>query len=135
MDEATKAGTGPSDGTTLIAILDGYASAGFVTDFLVDEEGQIRCGECDTQHDPEALTMDSLRRLEGASDPADMLAVVALTCPACSARGTAVLTFGPEATAGEGRALVAFGDARDVGGSGLDGSRAPHEPIDQPGPS
>jgi hypothetical protein len=38
-----------------------------------------------------------IRRTEGASDPDDMLAVVALTCPRCQTRAAAVLGYGPEA--------------------------------------
>ena len=35
-----------------------------------------------------------LRRLEGASDPADMVAVVGLACPCAAPSGTAVLSYG-----------------------------------------
>jgi hypothetical protein len=38
-----------------------------------------------------------LRRIEGASDPADMIAIAAVKCPNCGTKGTAVLGFGPEA--------------------------------------
>jgi hypothetical protein len=52
-----------------------------------------------------AIVVHELRRLEGASDPADMLAVAAIACPACGTRGTLVLTYGPEATAGDDAVL------------------------------
>ena len=39
-----------------------------------------------------------LRRLEGASDPDDMLAVVAVECANCGLRGSLVLNYGPTAT-------------------------------------
>ena len=38
----------------------------------------------------------TLRRLEGASDPDDMLAIAALVCSQCGARGTVVLHYGPQ---------------------------------------
>ncbi len=62
--------------------------------------------------------MHALRRTEGASDPADMLAVVALCCPACDTRGTAVLNYGPEATVDDAEVLVGLEDERR--GSGTD---------------
>ena len=52
--------------------------------------------------------MREIRRLEGASDPDDMLAVVALECPVCSMKGTIVLHFGPEASAEELDVLAEF---------------------------
>jgi len=39
-----------------------------------------------------------LERLEGDSDPSEMLAVCAVECPKCGSKGTLVLTFGPEST-------------------------------------
>ena len=44
------------------------------------------------------------RRLEGASDPDDMISVVAVTCPRCGTGGTLVLKYGP--TAPENEAAV-----------------------------
>jgi uncharacterized membrane protein len=64
---------------------------------------------------PDQLLLDGLRRLEGASDPADMAAVLAVTCSACNARGTAVVRFGPEATAGEATLLRSIDDLRPRG--------------------
>jgi hypothetical protein len=49
-----------------------------------------------------------MRRLEGASDPADMLAVFALTCPRCGTAGTLTLNYGPETTPGEVTVLQAL---------------------------
>ena len=40
-----------------------------------------------------------LRRLEGASDPDDMLVLAAVVCPQCSTRGFLVLNYGPSASA------------------------------------
>ena len=60
----------------------------------------------------DAVAMSSLRRLEGASDPSDMLAVVAITCPACAARGTVILGYGPMATQQDADVLQGLRDHR-----------------------
>lgn len=56
------------------------------------------------------MRVDSLSRVEGASDPGDMAAVVALTCPRCSRGSVLVLTYGPEASAADGDVLLALPD-------------------------
>jgi hypothetical protein len=90
----------PSDNTTLTAVLASYATAGFDGSFLVDDDA-IRCQSCRAASQPSELRISSLRRLEGASDPADMSAVLALICPSCGQRGTVAVMFGPEASAAE----------------------------------
>jgi len=69
----------PSDETTLTDVLEAYAQGGFVSSFVVTDSAQLECIECGTVSEPESVSMSSLRRLEGASDPDDMVAVVALT--------------------------------------------------------
>jgi hypothetical protein len=56
--------------------------------------------------------MSSLRRLEGASDPDDMVAIVAITCPNCAAQGTVVLGYGPMATLQDAEVLKELQDDR-----------------------
>jgi hypothetical protein len=41
------------------------------------------------------VSVQSMRRVEGASDPSDMSAVAAMQCPRCHAMGTAAFCFGP----------------------------------------
>ena len=101
------AGT-PSDHTTLSEVLDHFRDDGFTGDFEVLSEDQIRCVSCGQTSDPNQVTAQALRRLEGASDPDDMLAVHGVTCPRCEARAALVLGYGPNASpaeAGVGRAL------------------------------
>lgn len=69
--------------------------------------------------------MWSLRRLEGASDPDDMLAVVAVQCPECGRRGTVTLGYGPAASPPDGDVLRALDDRRGHGD--LPGHAAPGE--------
>ncbi len=112
-------GTAPSDSTTLVEVIGGYRSDGFAADFYVEAEEvgsgavSVTCGECGRAADPSRVVMHSMRRLEGASDPDDMLAVVAVTCPTCGAQGTAVLGYGPMASAEDGAVLAALQDRRD----------------------
>jgi hypothetical protein len=60
----------------------------------------------------EQIEIRSLRRLEGASDPADMAAVIATACPSCGTLGTIVVMFGPEATEPEVKLLRRAQDHR-----------------------
>jgi hypothetical protein len=105
----------PSDRTTLLEVLASYEAEGYTADFGVTEDGRIRCGVCHHEVEPEGLDLTSLRRLEGASDPDDMQAVLALACPDCGARGTAVVHYGPDAGPGETRVLLAVADERAGG--------------------
>lgn len=109
---SSAAASGPSDHTTLTAVVDSYRESGFAGDFWVEDDGTVRCGRCQSVIDPKRLEMHSLRRLEGASDPADMVSVVATTCPVCGADGTLVLSYGPMAAAGDARVSLALRDAR-----------------------
>ena len=93
-------------------VLEAYAEGGFDSSFCITDDSQLECVECSTVSEPADVSMSSLRRLEGASDPDDMVAVVALTCPACGARGTAVLGFGPMATLQDSEVLKALRDDR-----------------------
>jgi hypothetical protein len=102
--------SGPGD-VTLVQVLSELATAGYDHDVLVDEdEGLLTCAVCRAQALAREVAVDSLRRVEGASDPADMAVVLGMTCRSCGARGTAILRFGPEASAGEAAVLVALGE-------------------------
>lgn len=139
---------GPSDRTTLTAVLDAYRASGFASDFFAEETGGsegtsspespaqgssaqrspahgspartgapgtgaiVRCGRCASALDPRTVEMHSIRRLEGASDPADMVAVVATTCPVCGSDGTLVVSYGPMASAVDAEVLLAMRDRR-----------------------
>jgi len=102
----------PGDETTMTDVLEGYAQGGFDSSFVVTDESELECVECGTVSSPADVSMSSLRRLEGASDPDDMVAVVAITCPACGARGTAVLGYGPMATVQDSEVVKGLKDDR-----------------------
>ena len=101
------AGNAPHD-DALLAVTDQMAVGGDEGQFQTVDGAQIRCLTCrqlfgaDTQH------ADDVARLEGASDPADLAMLVPVVCPNCSATGTLVLRYGPEASAEEAELLVAL---------------------------
>jgi hypothetical protein len=55
--------------------------------------------------EPERLEVDHERRLEGASDPADEMLVLAGTCQGCGERAVLLLGFGPTASPADAAAL------------------------------
>ena len=122
----------PSDHTTLTEVLGQFADAGFVGEFEVAGGGTtLHCLTCNAETRASEIPQHSIRRLEGASDPADMAAVAAVTCPRCSARGTLVLPFGPSASASEALVLAALRDAR--GDSVAPRNSAPGETVGDDG--
>jgi hypothetical protein len=102
----------PSDYTTVVDVLAELAEAGYAGTLWVTDKGEIRCGECRHTADPTTMQLTGLRRLEGASDPDDEVAVLELICRSCGARGTSVVKYGPGATEGELRVLAAVEDHR-----------------------
>jgi hypothetical protein len=92
---------------TLTEVLEVFRAHGYREDFRIDDDGSVRCCGCGTPQPPGAVTLDGLVRVEGASDPADMAAVLAIRCPVCGQRGTAIVRFGPEAGPGDVAFLLA----------------------------
>jgi hypothetical protein len=98
--------------STITEVLEGYATGGFSSSFIVTDGAELECVECGTVSPAERVPMSSLRRLEGMSDPADMMAVVAITCPVCGAKGTTILGFGPNSTEQDAEVLKELRDRR-----------------------
>ncbi len=96
------------DPSSVFEILGQLAADGYDGDLYAVEGGTVRCGSCGTESPAEALDVAELRRMEGASDPADMVAIVAIPCPSCGQRGTIVLAYGPEAGAADSDVLAAL---------------------------
>ena len=84
--------------------------AGYTGQFGARSGGVIRCFSCQHEFSPVDATVETFRRLEGASDPDDMLAVLPVTCPECATRGTLVLSYGPEASIEDSEVLQALPD-------------------------
>lgn len=106
-----------SDATSLAEALARFEAEGFTGQFGVPEGGVLRCFSCHTDSPAGQVTLEALIRVEGASDPDDMVAVAALECPHCSARGTAAFKYGPEAPVEESEVLRDLADRRT--GSGI----------------
>lgn len=107
----------PQERVRVTAILEQFAGDGFEGQMAAREGGLIMCFTCREQSPADRFTVEALRRTEGASDPADMLAVTALICPHCQARGTVVLSYGPDAPLEDSEALLLLEDRRD--GTGM----------------
>jgi hypothetical protein len=95
----------PSDNTSMVAVLERLRADGYEAQFEPNDDGDLCCLTCGHCTSPSDVAVDELRRLEGASDPADMAAVLAVRCPNCGARGTSVVRYGPEADAGHAALL------------------------------
>src|SRR4051794_35875903 len=97
----------PNDNTSLLAVLDDLKTAGFDVDFRpVGDEGFVRCPACGEASPVNTFRDVVERRLEGASDPADMVLVVAGHCPKCGAGGAVVLGYGPDASESDAAVVV-----------------------------
>ena len=115
----------PSDHTTMTDVIARFEADGFTGTFEIGDDGCVACLTCGGSTDPCDVPLLAIRRLEGASDPADMAAVITSQCPHCSTRGVIVARYGPEASAGEARLLAKARDQRREAESG--GDTAPGE--------
>ncbi len=76
---------------------DGYTGQFFAAPQSDPEMGRVQCATCHVRTPASDMMCSELRRLEGASNPDDMLAIAAVQCPRCGTRGTLVLNYGPTA--------------------------------------
>jgi hypothetical protein len=95
-----------SDARTLAEVIAVLEDTGYRGQFSTRPEGRLLCLTCRTESDAPAVAVHSLSRTEGASDPDDMLAVAAVTCPVCATPGTVVLGYGPEASEEDAEVLL-----------------------------
>ncbi len=109
---------------TLDRVLGSLAERGFEGQLASVEGGLVRCLTCRKVSPAADIEVDTIERLEGASDPDDMLAVVAVHCPQCHTGGTLVLGYGPDSSSDDSDVLAALPDpiAQDVSA----GDSAPH---------
>lgn len=98
----------PSDNTTGGDVLASFRQDGYHADLWARPGGQVRCGACGVTSPAGRFAIGRQRRLEGASDPADMQLVVGATCPACGAKGVLTLQYGPAAGPDEADIVVAL---------------------------
>ncbi len=105
----------PTGATQLADVLDLAEETGYTTEFDVaagdSAHDILRCQNCDVESPASSFERAWSQRLEGASDPADMLHVSALTCPSCGARGVFVSPYGPTASDRQASVLRALPEA------------------------
>lgn len=93
--------SGPGgDGDTTTGILEALRGEGVVAQLTPGTEpATMRCSACDRTSAAADFEVVAERRMEGTSDPDDMVLIVAARCPACGSSGAIVLGYGPEASA------------------------------------
>ena len=99
----------PSDNTTVTAVLQSFEQQGFTEQLIPVEGAAMECCGCGTRSPAASFAIEGARRLEGASDPDDMVTVVAARCPQCAKVGTVVLGYGPSASDIDADISAAFG--------------------------
>ena len=99
----------PTDSSTLAELLAAFELEGYRGQMAARPAGFVLCTHCHQESQAEDIQVDGLERMEGASDPDDMLAVVALVCPICNTHGTLVLGYGPEADPDDAEVLARLG--------------------------
>jgi hypothetical protein len=105
-----------TDATPMGEAVANYEAEGFTGQFGAQEGGNVVCYSCHETTHASKVELTALLRTEGASDPDDMTAVAALTCPKCQAKGTLVVHFGAIAPPEDDDVLRALEDHREAAG-------------------
>lgn len=98
--------------TTVSDALAAFAEQGHVVNMIARPEAQVLCTGCRTLSPAADMHVVAIVRTEGASDPDDMTAVVAVVCPAQGEKGSLVLAYGPESSIEDSEVLAALEDSR-----------------------
>jgi hypothetical protein len=101
---------GPPDDSTLGEVMEAFELEGYRGQMAARPAGLVLCLSCHRESDASEMEVNRLRRVEGVSDPAEMLAIAALVCPVCGTPGTLVLGYGPEATRDDSDVLARLAD-------------------------
>lgn len=112
VDQGPVVAGAPSDNTTMLEILNEFRRRGHHTDMRVVTGGEFHCESCGRSFPPEQTELLRLRRIEGASDPADLAVVAGIRCAGCGAAGVVVMQFGPQADIAHETALRRVEDRR-----------------------
>ena len=102
---STPAGA-PSDYDTLTAVLARLGDDGFDGEAEAVEGGTVRWRRCRHEAPAADVEIHDFRRMEGASDPDDMLAAMGVTCPECGDKAALVVHYGPTAGPADADVLV-----------------------------
>ncbi len=98
------------DHLTLGEVVASFELEGYRGQMASRAAGQVLCVSCHMESDAAEMQVDDLRRVEGVSDPADMVAIAALVCPVCDTQGTLVLSYGPEGSPDDAEVLTRLSD-------------------------
>jgi hypothetical protein len=109
-------------GLTLLDALNAAAAEGFVHQFMIDQTGEIRCVSGEHRIKPDEITPVRWWRLEGPTDPDDMLMVTSFSCPRCGVRGSITLAYGPHASATDMAVATSLQTSRATAGGAPDHS-------------
>lgn len=102
---------GETGGPTIQDALTEFARSGYEGDFRAKQGGVLECLTCGQDSRAQDVRRTAMRRVEGASDPADMVSVNALVCPRCGAHGTLVLAYGMNASPEDAEVLTHLNSA------------------------
>lgn len=100
----------PTDSSTVTELIAAFEAEGYRGQMAARPDGFVLCTGCHQESPADDMELDGMERVEGASDPADMLVVAALVCPVCQTQGTIVLGYGPEADPVDADVLACLGD-------------------------
>lgn len=96
---------GITGGATIQDFIAEFERRGYDGQFVVRPGGFLECAKCHERTRADSIHISSIRRVEGVSDPADMSAIGAMSCPHCGARGTATFCFGTRCPPEDGEVL------------------------------
>ena len=99
---------GQPDDASLTRVLAELDAEGWSGQLQSLEGGRIRCLTCRHELDAATVDADAVRRLEGASDPDDMMIVVPVRCPSCETKAVLVASYGPEASVEDADVVAAL---------------------------
>ncbi|MCB0992309.1 MAG: hypothetical protein R2770_02250 [Acidimicrobiales bacterium] len=83
---------------TLIGATQAAREAGFDGSMRSLSNGRVACSTCSAEYSASQYEAIFEHRLEGASDVADMLILIAGRCPRCATKSNLVLGYGPNAS-------------------------------------
>jgi hypothetical protein len=101
IDSTSPDPTSAGGAETLLDVLSDADAAGFPTQLMPNDDGTVRCDGCGEASPAGDFTTERVDRLEGASDPDDMMLVARTICPRCGRGGALVLGYGPTADAAD----------------------------------
>lgn len=96
------------DAETIVDALAQFEGAGYAAQLVARAGAEIECLTCRETSSAADFRVHEVHRLEGVSDPDDMLAIAALACPVCESRGTLVVSYGPQTSAVDADVLAAL---------------------------